>query len=190
MNTESRFLQYLSESSKSTQALNSPEFLSSFSDVCDLLIRAIQSGKKIFVAGNGGSHSDSLHIAGELVNYFTRSHKALPVMALGANGTVLTAWANDHSYENQFQRELSAFATEGDVFIGITTSGKSKNILNCFKFSKDLGLSTICLTGTHSSEINYVNFFLKANSDSTPHIQESHIVIYHALCKEIEFRIQ
>ena len=191
MNTRNRFLDYVSEARSASSSLLTDSFLTNFEKVCDLLAEVIKRGGRIFVAGNGGSHSDSLHIAGELVNYFTKSHKAWPVMALGANGSVLTAWANDHNFADQFVRELSAFAMKGDVFLGITTSGKSSNILKCFAFAHQNGISSICLTGNTFDKrlLEEVDYVLSIDSSSTPHIQESHIIVYHALCKELEFRL-
>ncbi len=191
MTTQIRFLDYLSGALEGANGLSSGNFLDTFEAVCDVLSTAIENGNRIFVAGNGGSHADSLHIAGELVNYFTKPHKALPVMALGANGSVLTAWANDHSYIDQYMREMSAFSSEGDAFIGITTSGASENILKCFEFARQNGMVSICLTGKSDAVKNLVNvdYILSVESSFTPHIQESHVIIYHALCKELEYRL-
>ena len=148
--------------------------MKSYLEAVEICVTAINSRKRIFTAGNGGSHADAIHIAGELVNYFTIPHIGFPVMALGCNPAVLTSWANDQSFEEQLGRELSAYANSGDVLIAISTSGKSRNI---------------ALTSEKGSKLLDSDVSLAVNSERTPHIQEGHIIIYHALCAEIEFQL-
>jgi D-sedoheptulose 7-phosphate isomerase len=155
-------------------------------------MKSVTLGGKILVCGNGGSHADSLHFAGELVNYFTRPHRAIPVIALGSNSAVLTAWANDHTYETQFEREVEAFGDSRSVLIGFSTSGKSLNVINAFKKAKSIGMKNIAFTGLTGSKLLYdfVDHVLFASTDVTPRVQETHIVMYHALCAEFENRYQ
>lgn len=162
-----------------------------FESSLNCILDALSTGGRILVCGNGGSHADSLHFAGELVNFFTRPHRALPVMALGSNSAVLTAWANDHVFETQFEREVEAFGDSKSVLIGFSTSGKSSNVLKAFHKGKSLGMKNIAFTGISGSKLlaNCVDHLLISASDDTPRIQETHIVMYHALCAEVERRI-
>jgi len=166
-----------------------PSFVDSYSQAVEMCVNALKSGKRIFTAGNGGSHADAIHIAGELVNYFTIPHRGLPVMALGCNPSVLTSWANDHSFEAQLSRELSAHAVSNDILIAITTSGKSRNIHNLIETARKHDVKVIVLTSKVGSRHIDADVVLGVNSDKTPHIQEGHIIIYHSLCAEIEFQL-
>lgn len=161
-----------------------------FEEVLICILDCIAKGGRILVCGNGGSHADSLHFAGELVNFFTQPHRALPVIALGSNSAVLTAWANDHEFETQFAREVEAYGDSKSVLIGFSTSGKSSNVLNAFQKSKSLGMKNIAFTGKGGSHLlkDYVDQMFIVASDVTPRIQEVHIIMYHALCAEIELR--
>jgi D-sedoheptulose 7-phosphate isomerase len=155
------------------------------------ILETLRTGGRILVCGNGGSHADSLHFAGELVNFFTRPHRALPVIALGSNSAVLTAWANDHDFDTQFAREVEAFGDSRSILIGFSTSGQSTNVINAFKKSKSMGMKNIAFTGMSGSELlrDFVDYLLVAASDNTPRVQETHIVMYHAMCAEIERRL-
>lgn len=179
---------YIASTINSLEKLADSNFKSQFELSVKLLSESIFDRKTILVCGNGGSYADAQHIAGELVNYFTIRHIALPVIALGANGAVLSAWSNDHSFEEQFAREVEAYGTRGSTLIGITTSGKSKNINLAFMRAKSLGMNTIALTSKKaipflSPEIDAI---LSVPAEETHKIQECHIVIYHALCAYIE----
>jgi D-sedoheptulose 7-phosphate isomerase len=189
MDAGTRFLDYHSASIESSKSLASSTFLESYTEAVKLCVSAIKSKHRIFTAGNGGSFADAIHIAGELVNYFTIPHAGFPVMALGSNSSVLTSWANDHSFEEQFARELSAFAQPGDVLIALTTSGKSKNILKLIEVAKEMQVGIIGLTSKKGAQLLNADILLAVDSTSTPHIQEGHIIIYHALCAEIEFQL-
>jgi D-sedoheptulose 7-phosphate isomerase len=191
MSSVERFRAYHSESLEIIQELGSDEiFLSNFAAMVDLCVATLKNGNRIFTAGNGGSHADALHIAGELVNYFTREHPPYSVIALGSNGAVQSAWANDHEFETQLSRELTAYGRPNDLVIAITTSGKSRNIHCLINQAVSLNVRTAVLTGAKGKEsLPQVDLCLSVNSISTPHIQEGHILIYHALCAEIEFQL-
>ena len=189
MTIADRFLSYHNASISSSLDLKDPTFVDSYTNAVKFCVHALKSGQRIFTAGNGGSHADAIHIAGELVNYFTIPHEGLPVMALGCNPSVLTSWANDHSFEEQMSRELSAYARSGDVLIAITTSGKSKNILKLIETARKYGLKVLALTSKKGAGLIDADVALTVDSDRTPHIQEGHIIIYHALCAEIEFQL-
>jgi D-sedoheptulose 7-phosphate isomerase len=189
MNIANRFIEYHKASIESSLALNDAAFIKSYTEAVETCVTALRSGNRIFTAGNGGSHADAIHIAGELVNYFTVPHEGLPVMALGCNPSVLTSWANDHSFEEQMARELSAYAKFNDILIAITTSGKSRNIHKLIETARRYGVKIIALTSESGATLVNADISLCVKSLITPHIQEGHIIIYHALCAEIEFQL-
>ncbi len=184
--------EYFSDAKRVLSDSYSPQQELTFEASLACIMKSVTLGGKILVCGNGGSHADSLHFAGELVNYFTRPHRAIPVIALGSNSAVLTAWANDHTYETQFEREVEAFGDSRSVLIGFSTSGKSLNVINAFKKAKSIGMKNIAFTGLTGSKLLYdfVDHVLFASTDVTPRVQETHIVMYHALCAEFENRYQ
>lgn len=190
MTAANRFFSYLLESQKAVSSLSDQNLQEEYEKAVISCVSALTNGRRIFTAGNGGSFADALHIAGELVNYFTIPHQALPVIALGANGSILTSWSNDHNFEEQLAREFSAFGSKGDVLIAISTSGKSRNIHHLITKASEYETTVIALTSNEGKKhLPKCDIYLAVDSDSTPNIQEGHIVIYHALCKEIEFQI-
>jgi D-sedoheptulose 7-phosphate isomerase len=151
------------------------------------MIRALKSGGKVIVFGNGGSAADSQHIAAEIVGRFMKERKGLPAIALTVNTSVLTAIANDYSYEEVFSRQLDAIASKDDVVIGISTSGKAPSVIRAIGLANDKGLDTIALTGCNGgglAKIAKVSVIVPSNS--TPRIQESHVTIAHILCQLVE----
>lgn len=156
----------------------------------DLCVTALQSGKPILVCGNGGSASDAMHIAGELVARFKRERKGQNCICLSSNPAMLTAWANDYEYETVFARQVEAYGSVGAVLIGISTSGNSKNVLKACEKAKEMGISIIGLTGQGGAKMAaYCDVLLDAPSTNTPLIQQVHICLYHYLCEKIEERI-
>lgn len=182
------FIAYSQQTINNLSLLQEPDFLSNFQNASEILIECLNSGGNILICGNGGSHSDALHFAGELVNYFTREHRALPVIALGTNGAVLTAWSNDHAFENQFAREVEAYGNHNSILIGVTTSGNSQNVNNAFQVAKKMGMKCIALASQKAipNLPKDLDCILAAPVNETHKIQECHIVIYHALCIAIE----
>jgi D-sedoheptulose 7-phosphate isomerase len=182
------FNKYVDDSIFNLKAMNNEQFAVVFKAAANLLLSAIENGKSILVCGNGGSHSDAQHFAGELVNFFTREHKALKVITLGTNSAVASAWSNDHSFEEQFAREVEAYGESGSVLLGITTSGKSKNINQAFIKAHTIGMKTIALTSQKAIQnlSHEIDVIIPVPVDETHKIQECHIVIYHALCVFIE----
>ncbi len=139
------------------------------------------------IAGNGGSAADAQHIAAELVGRFLRERKALPAMALTTDTSILTAIGNDYSFENVFSRQVEALGQAGDVAIGISTSGNSKNVIKAIQTAKKMEMITIGFTGESGGELkNCIDFCFQAPSQSTPHIQEAHLAVAHALCDIVE----
>ena len=154
-------------------------------DAAELIITSYRMGGKVILFGNGGSASDAQHIAAELVGRFMLSRKALPAIALTVNTSILTAIANDMGFDKVFTRQIEALATERDVVIGISTSGKSTNVLEAIELAKSKGAKTIALIGSDSSKI-VADLVLAVPSSSTPRIQEAHITIGHIICGLVE----
>lgn len=156
----------------------------------DLLCAALADGKKILIAGNGGSAADAQHFAAELVGRFILERRALPAMALTTDSSILTAVANDYGFVSVFSRQVEALAQAGDVVIGISTSGNSANILAAFAAARLCGCGTVALLGRDGGSIAaQVDLPLIVDCAETPHIQEMHVTIIHLLCKLIEEQI-
>ncbi|MGI9553935.1 MAG: D-sedoheptulose-7-phosphate isomerase [Thermodesulfobacteriota bacterium] len=153
----------------------------------ELINKCIKSGGKLLIFGNGGSASDSQHIAAEFVNRFYISRKALPAIALTTDGAVLTSVANDDSFDSVFSRQIEALGQKNDIAIAFTTSGKSQNILNGLDRSKKLGLKTIIFAGENITKLKKLSdCTISVPSKSTPRIQEVHITIAHIICELVE----
>jgi D-sedoheptulose 7-phosphate isomerase len=180
--------EYIEESISNLQSINNPEFIRLISETAKLIIDSVTNSGNILVCGNGGSHSDAQHFAGELVNFFTRDHKALNVITLGTNSAVASAWSNDHSFEDQFAREVEAYGNSNSLLIGFTTSGKSKNVNNAFSKANSLGIKTLALTSKKALPYltSNIDLIIPVPVNETHKIQELHIVIYHAICILVE----
>jgi len=179
---------YIEESISNLQSIKNPEFIALISETAKLILDSVTNNGNILVCGNGGSHSDAQHFAGELVNFFTRDHKALNVITLGTNSAVASAWSNDHSFEDQFAREVEAYGNSNSLLIGITTSGKSKNVNNAFNKANSLGIKTLALTSKKALPYlaSNIDLIIPVPVNETHKIQELHIVIYHAICILVE----
>jgi len=150
-------------------------------------INALRQGNKILFAGNGGSAADAQHLAGELISRFHYDRPGLTAFALSTDTSVLTAIGNDYGYEQLFARQIQAVGKSGDVFFGISTSGRSPNILNALRVAREHSLLTVGLTGRNGGQMpGLCDYCLRAPSDSTPRIQEGHITIGHTICWLIE----
>jgi D-sedoheptulose 7-phosphate isomerase len=147
------------------------------------LIACYARGGKVVLCGNGGSAGDAQHLAGEFVGRFLRERRAVPAIALTTDTSILTAIGNDYGFDQVFSRQAEAHVNEGDVFIGISTSGNSANVLRALEVSKARRATTIGLTGNDGGELaSAADIALTVPSSSTPRIQECHIVIGHILC--------
>ena len=156
-------------------------------DAASVCIAALRDGRKILFAGNGGSAADAQHLAGELVSRFAYDRPGLPAFSLATDTSVLTAIGNDYGYERLFARQIEAVGTAGDVLIGLTTSGRSRNVLLAFESAHQRGLKTIAFTGERGLlEEAHCEIILRAPSAETPKIQEVHIILGHVLCGLIE----
>ena len=160
-------------------------------DVCaDWITACLQKNYPVLICGNGGSASDALHFSGELVGKFTIERRALNVICLNSNVTVMTAWANDYSYETVFARQVEAHGHADGVFIGISTSGNSDSVLAAFLKAKEKGMKTIALTGLGGGKIAaHTEILINVPSIVTPRIQEIHLPIYHYICQLVESKI-
>ena len=144
-------------------------------------------GKKLVVFGNGGSAADAQHIAAELIGRFKTERKSLPSIALSTDTSILTSLSNDYSFDLIFQRQCEGLVRSGDVVLGISTSGNSKNVENGLKAAKKIGATTIALLGNEGGKIkDLVDLSIIVNSNSTSKIQEVHRVIYHIICEKVE----
>ena len=156
-------------------------------EISKSITEAYKRGKKVLVAGNGGSAADAQHISGELVNAFYKDRKALSAIALSTDTSVITAWANDKHYDYIFERQVEAHGNPGDVFIAITTSGNSKNLVHAVKKANDMGLITIGLLGKGGGLVkDLCKYKIVVPHNDTARIQEAHHVIYHTICEMIE----
>lgn len=151
------------------------------------LIAAYRAGKKTLIAGNGGSAADAQHIAAEFVSRFYFDRPALASIALTTDTSALTAIGNDYGYELLFSRQLEANGQSGDIYIAISTSGNSKNVLKSLESAKKMGIKTVGLTGAGGGKMKeMVDYCITVPSNETPRIQECHILIGHILCAAVE----
>jgi D-sedoheptulose 7-phosphate isomerase len=178
----------MAETVRNLDAMASDEALVGLmAEATAVCVGALKNGGKILFAGNGGSAADSQHLAAELVSRFHYDRPGLPAIALTTDTSALTAIGNDYGFEYLFARQVEALANSQDVFFGISTSGRSPNVLNALRAARKKGLVTIGLTGRGGGEMpDLCDYCLRVPSDSTPRIQEGHIVMGHTLCCMIE----
>jgi D-sedoheptulose 7-phosphate isomerase len=154
---------------------------------CKLFTDTVKGGNKILLAGNGGSAGDAQHIAAELSGRFVKDRKALPGIALTTDTSALTAISNDHGYEYVFSRQVEAFAAPGDLFVGISTSGNSPNVIKALEVAKQLGCKTLGLSGRDGGKMTeFCDLNIIIPSDVTARIQEMHILIGHIFCTAVD----
>jgi len=164
------------------------ELLEKIEAVAKLCVKLYkESDKKTILAGNGGSAADAQHIAAELVGRYGFDRPSIPSLALTTDTSNLTAIGNDYGYDQVFSRQLAGMGQAGDIFFGISTSGNSQNIINAFEVAKEKGITTVALVGRDGGKMGAIaDIALIVPSDSTPRIQESHILIGHIICDIIE----
>ena len=151
------------------------------------IVKCLKKGNKVVLFGNGGSAADAQHIAAEFIGRFKINRKSLPAIALSNNSSTITAISNDFSFDSVFSRQCESLISNGDVVIGISTSGNSLNVKKGINTSKKNGAITIGLLGNKGGSIKRcVDIPLIVNSTSTPHIQEVHRIIYHIICEIVE----
>lgn len=167
--------------------LNDEALLGQVETAVGLCVDSIKNGGKIWFAGNGGSAADAQHLAAELSGRFYLDRKSIPAEALHVNTSFMTAVANDYGYDMVYFRLLEGCARKGDVLVAISTSGNSKNVLEAAKLAQTIGVKVIALTGMTGGRLNgHCDVLINVPSDDTPRIQESHILIGHILCENIE----
>jgi D-sedoheptulose 7-phosphate isomerase len=151
------------------------------------IIESLKNGGKLLIFGNGGSAADSQHIAAELVGRFKKERKAFAAIALTTNTSTMTALANDYSYDVIFSREVEALGKKGDVVLGISTSGNSKNVIEGLRKARSMGLATISFTGGDGGALKKdSDICIVVGTKDTPRIQESHLMIAHIICELVE----
>jgi len=167
--------------------LDSAEQIQSFAKAVDVVVRRYREGGRIYIAGNGGSAADAQHLAAEFVSKLARDRAPLPAEALTVDSSILTAIGNDYGYEQVFSRQLAGKAGAKDVFLGITTSGKSPNILKALEQCRTLGIPSIVFCGRDGGPARALaDYCIIATGTETSTIQELHIVLAHSLCECVE----
>ena len=170
--------------------LANEQLLAQIEQVAKVMIQALRDGKRVLWCGNGGSAADAQHLAAELSGRFYYDRPPLNSEALHCNTSYLTAVANDYGYDLIYSRMIDGACHPGDVLVGISTSGNSKNICNAFKKAKDLGVITVAMTGESGGKMKEMSdYLLNIPSDDTPRIQESHIMVGHIICEMVEAAI-
>ena len=163
------------------------KLLSTVKDCVKLIVNAFEKGNKVLFCGNGGSAADAQHLAAEFSGRFYTDRDALPAEALHCNTSYLTAVANDYSYDVIYSRLIKGIGNPGDVLVGLSTSGNSKNIINAFEVAKEKNMITIAFTGASGGKLKKLaDQLINVPSDDTPRIQESHIMLGHIICQLVE----
>ncbi len=157
-------------------------------DAALIIAGCLKAGGKVLFFGNGGSAADAQHLAAELMNRFQMERKPLAGIALTTDTSILTSVANDYSFDEVFEKQVSALGRAGDVAVGLSTSGTSKNVLRALEAARDMGLKTVMLTGRAGAPME-VDVLLSVDSAKTPRIQEAHILIGHILCELVEILV-
>jgi D-sedoheptulose 7-phosphate isomerase len=178
----------IKQSFETKQAIyENQELISIIADVAKACVEVYKNNKKTILAGNGGSAADAQHIAAELVGRYGFDRPSIPSLALTTDTSNLTAIGNDYGYDAVFSRQLDGMGVSGDLFIGISTSGNSKNVINAFEVAKKKGITTVALVGRDGGEMaKMADYSIVVPSNATPRIQESHILIGHIICDIIE----
>lgn len=159
-------------------------------DLIKLIAQTFEAGNKIFFFGNGGSAADAQHLAAEFVNRYVIDRPPLPAIALTTDTSILTSVSNDFAFSEIFAKQLRAIGKEGDVAIGISTSGNSSNVVKAFEVAKEMGIKTVALSGNDGGVLaKMADVSLVVSSTSTPRIQETHILIGHILCEMVEHQL-
>lgn len=175
---------YFNQNISVIKAINEQNNLELIKKICDRISHSLCNDGKILILGNGGSASDSMHIASEFVGRFKIERNAIPAIALTSNQAILTAIANDYSYEDIFLKQVQAIGNNKDILICLTTSGKSKNVLKAINYAKGIGMTTVGITGNKGSI--YTDYEINIPSDETSIIQNVSMIILHYICGEVE----
>jgi D-sedoheptulose 7-phosphate isomerase len=175
---------------KSLEEAFNPKYCRAIDHAIAVVARQFQTGNKLLICGNGGSAADAQHIAAEFVGRFHLHRKGLPAIALGTNPATLTAWSNDYEFETVFARQVEAYGKPGDILWGISTSGKSPNVVRAMETAKEMGLITLGMSGNMGGKLKKLTDYpLFVGQDHTPYIQEIHLITYHRICEQVEAQL-
>ena len=173
-----------------TALIDKEDLLNIVEGLANEIVNAIQNGNKIVLCGNGGSASDALHFAGEIVGRFQKERPAWSAVVLNSDVAAMTAIANDYGYDDVFARQAEGHCRQGDVFIGISTSGNSENVLRAAKVAKEKGCKTAALLGKDGGKIKeLVDYPIVIPCNVTARVQESHIMLIHIMCEIVEEKL-
>jgi D-sedoheptulose 7-phosphate isomerase len=167
--------------------IDNDDMIRSIDELANTIANTIANGGKLLICGNGGSASDALHIAGEIVGRFQKERKSYAAIALNSDVATMTAIANDYGYDEVFSRQVEGLMNPDDILLGISTSGNSQNIIKAFEKAHEIGGKTALLSGRDGGKLKSISdFSIVVPSDVTARIQESHLLIYHIMCEIIE----
>ncbi|MBF0510327.1 MAG: D-sedoheptulose 7-phosphate isomerase, partial [Deltaproteobacteria bacterium] len=156
----------------------------------ELIATAFKEGKKLLIFGNGGSAADAQHVAAEFVNRFLMERPPLPAIALTTDSSILTSVGNDYHFDEIFSKQVSALGSKGDVAWGISTSGKSRNVILALQVARERGLTTLALTGEDAGHMApLVDLVIDVPSRHTPRIQEAHLMVEHLICELVDYQL-
>src|SRR3989344_7090186 len=156
-------------------------------DMVQKISVSLKAGGTLILCGNGGSATDAEHVAGEFLGRYKKERKAWPAIALPSHTAALTAIGNDYSYDDVFARQVQAFGKKGDVVVGISTSGNSKNVLSAMRAARERGCATIGVTGKSGGALlGLADICFRSGSDDTPRVQEAHILMWHIVCELVD----
>ena len=170
-----------------SMVLNDDVLLTTVQQAAEMMVSALKNGQRIYFCGNGGSAADAQHLAAEFSGRFYTDRRALPAEALHCNTSYLTAVANDYSYDVVYSRLIEGIANPGDILVGLSTSGNSKNIVAAFETARKNNISTVGFTGADGGRMRTLSdYLINVPSADTPRIQESHILLGHIVCQLVE----
>lgn len=182
-----RINEVLDEQINNLKGLKENDYIEKLVECTDIITDTLKNGGKILIAGNGGSAADSQHFAAELVGRFMKERKGYAAIALTTDTSVLTCMGNDYGYDSIFRRQVEALGNKGDVFIGISTSGNSKNIIEAVEEAKEKGLITIGLLGKDGGKLKEMcDYDITFPYSETARVQEHHLMTYHLICEFVE----
>lgn len=177
----------LNEQIVNLNKLKENDYYDNMKIIIDKIVTSMKNGGKLLIAGNGGSAADAQHFAAEIVGRFVLERKGYPAIALTTDTSILTAVGNDYGYDEIFSRQVEALGNKDDIFIGISTSGNSKNVVNAIKKAKEQGIITVGLTGKNGGLIKDMSdVCLNFNYSETARVQEHHLMSYHLICEFVE----
>ena len=186
-----RIISVLTEQKNNLEKLIESDYTDNLEKIVNLIVESMRNGGKILIAVNGGSAADAQHFAAEIVGRFVLERKGFPAIALTTDTSILTAVGNDYGYDCIFSRKVEALGNKNDIFIGISTSGNSKNVVEAVKMAKDKGLKTIGLTGRDGGIMkNLCDEIINFDYPETARVQEHHIMTYHLICEFVEEKLK